>query len=421
LLPPPAHPYNGHQSAFTVEASVQATSSRHAEAILLGIIALLAATALAACLLAYLGWLQRGPRRGSRALALAPSAGEPRVDVIVPVHNEAPLIGDKLRNLGELRYPGSHLRIWIVDGASSDGTAETTQQWIARDDRFTLLRLPVADKTAQVNAALARGSAEWIMVTDGDARLEPTTLAWLVAAGAADPDLAAVGTPVQPARAHPLERLHWAISNHLRRWESRRGCASLVTAPCYLFRRTLLPSFPPDVVADDAHVALAAAAAGRRVGLVDAAVTELRSPTSLADLLRHKQRKTDAYLREIFRFLPRLGAMASPAREVFLWRLVQMTLAPVLAAIVLVALAGWLLTLELGADALLVPAAGLLLLAGAAAVWRPTRNLLLGALLGALLLAILLAALAACPFSRQTACYPRLKTTPDLEPADAET
>ncbi len=235
------------------------------------------------------------------------------------------------------------------------------------------------------------------------------TLTRLVAAGEADAELAVVGTPVVPARAHPLERMHWQIANRLRQQESRRGFASIVTGPCYLFRRSLLAVFPEDVVAEDVYVALRAAASGQRVSFVTPAVTELRSPTRLLDLFRHKVRKADAYLREIFRFLPCLDAMPSPAREVFLWRAAQMTIVPVLASAALIALAGWMANAGMLAVGMILAAlAGAMLGTGVWRGWRCIPKLLQGLALAALLMVVLLAALIGYPFSRRTARDPKV-------------
>ena len=151
----------------------------------------------------------------------------------MPVRNEAEWIEEKLRNLEALRYPADRLRVIVVDGASSDGTADIVQAQIARDPRFSLIRFPTASKTAQLNAALRRAEAEWVMVTDADARLPEETLQLMMAAGEVDPLVGVVGAPVDPARPHALEALHWRLGNYLRRREGRCGCASLVAGPCF--------------------------------------------------------------------------------------------------------------------------------------------------------------------------------------------
>jgi cellulose synthase/poly-beta-1,6-N-acetylglucosamine synthase-like glycosyltransferase len=67
-------------------------------------------------------------------------------------------------------------------------------------------------------------------------------------------------------------------------------------------RRDIVPSLPDDVVADDVHTAFRASKGGYRVAFLRADVTELRAPASLSEMLRHKHRKADAYLREVLRF-----------------------------------------------------------------------------------------------------------------------
>jgi hypothetical protein len=358
--------------------------------------------------LGYLGWLAR--HEPPPASPPCRPVSWPSVDVIVPVRNEAEWIEDKLRNLDELRYPADRLRVWIVDGASTDGTADIVQGQIARDPRLSLIRFPVASKTAQLNAALRRCDADWVMVTDADARLPAETLELMMAAGEADARTGVVGAPVDPAGPHALEALHWRLGNYLRGREGRCGCASLVAGPCYAFRRALLAAWPDDVVADDLHATFTAMATGRRVTLIDAAVTELRTPRRLDGLFRLKFRRAHAYLREVFRFLPRTPTMPSPARAVFLWRAAHLIVLPVL----LVATAGlalvWLGRLMASPTAPLW-AGGM---AGVAALscWgsQGARKLATVLALGALIVPTLLLALMAQPLWRQTAAFPKVAT-----------
>jgi hypothetical protein len=62
------------------------------------------------------------------------------------------------------------LRVWIVDGASSDSSSTAALEAVAGDPRFTPLRETVADKTAQSNTALRQSDSHWIMITNADAR-----------------------------------------------------------------------------------------------------------------------------------------------------------------------------------------------------------------------------------------------------------
>jgi cellulose synthase/poly-beta-1,6-N-acetylglucosamine synthase-like glycosyltransferase len=356
----------------------------------------------------YLLWLWWGRERSPRPGPLPSATDVPPLDVIVPVQNEAALVGAKLDDLAALNYPPARVRFLLVDGASADGTWEALTARAAADARFVALRVGHADKTRQLNAGLERCRADWVVVTDADATLPPDALERLMATAAVEPNAAVLGTSVLPRQSHALERLHWRVANQIRQRESERGSASLVTGPCYAFRRTLLARFPDDVVSDDVHVALAAAACGRRVVVADVRVTEQRSPVRLVHLLRHKLRKTDGYLREIFRFLPEARGMSAPARTIFLWRAAQLTILPVLVTL------GVLGAAVAAAQALppslhlLLPSAAVVLVG---ASWWGLRRMTGPVLLvvhGVVLAVVTLAALVAYPFTRQTAAFPKV-------------
>jgi hypothetical protein len=356
----------------------------------------------------YALWLRIGAR-GRHAPGSAAPCAWPAIDVVVPVWNEAAGIEAKLANLAALELPDSGVTFWVVDGNSDDDTAEIVERLARGEPRIRLLRLDRADKTAQLNAALERARGDWVVVSDADAELPPETLRSLFAAAAGDPSLAVVGTVVAPLRAHPLEARYWTSANHMRRLESRRGCASIVTGPCYAFRRDLLDRLPDDVVADDVHVALEAAVRGGRVGFVETKVLELRSPLRLAALFRHKRRKADAYLREVLRFLPRAPRMDPPARGIFLWRATQLIGFPLLVtAGAVIAVHGAVTAAPdaaTAAAALAVPPA--LAVSGRVAGGR--RDGPFAALqLGVLLAAVQMTALLLHPFSRQSARFERL-------------
>ncbi len=353
---------------------------------------------------AYL-WVLAYSCRHSKAKRMPPDA-PPQVDIIVPIYNEAALIESKIAALKQLDYPRSRYRVILVDGCSTDGTLQLVRSAIGQASNFALITTKVSGKIAQLNAALVKTRAPWIMITDADAHLPSSTLKVLFAEIAAQPSLHAIGTAVRPETCLWLERYHWFLSNALRSLESRCGSASFVTGPCYLFQRSLLETFPADVIADDIHVALCAHSKGERVGFCRLRVRERRAPSSIAGLWRHKLRKAQAYLREVFRFL-RSTADPRATRHIALYcRMAQLVLAPLMGmtAVLLCAAAvitglQWptllILTLLLVAITISpirrgpVSAAAYLILAGFTAV-------------------ILLAAMLSYPFTVQDACYGRV-------------
>lgn len=375
----------------------------HLIAVTLGVIVLIIA--------AYSWWLWRAPQPTAVRPSPADAIGE-AIDVIVAVYNERHLLDGKLRNLANLDATHGEVRFLIVDGGSTDGSAEVACEWARHDRRFVALATTHPDKIAQVNAGLRRASAPWIVVSDADARLPRATLRHLSAAARRDPGLTVIGTPVRPVGAHATEQLHWRLSNWLRRQESRRGSASIVVGTCYAFRRSLITQLPADVLADDVYVAWRAAASGGRVGMAAPVVRELRAPRTLTELFRHKVRRGIGVLREVFRFLPDARRMSPAMRIVFLLRAGLFLCGPPIAAaalIVVCASLGRAPSLTGGAVVVATVLMGRALMTGRRAlpVWAAVL------LLPVLLVAAAGTVLLTYPFSRQTACYPRLTERPD--------
>jgi cellulose synthase/poly-beta-1,6-N-acetylglucosamine synthase-like glycosyltransferase len=330
----------------------------------------------------------------------------PRVDVVVPVFNELGLLAGKLENLARLEYPRERMTVWVVDGCSTDGTAESVRTWAkghpGLEVRF--LRAAASGKPEQLSAAFEATTSEWVLVTDADARLEPDALKAMVAAVLEDPSVALVGAPVEPAQAHRLDQAHWKIVNWFRYLEARAGCVGLVVGPAYLVRRDLLAPFPAGTIMDDVHLCCRAALAGARIAIVPTVVTELRAPITIAELARHKMRKALGYLREVLHFLPSVGRMRGPARSAYLWRGALLLGIPLItvAAVALLAASASGHGLLIGAGVL---AAGLMLSSSRLAPVSTLAAIASLPFAGPILLTV---AFLSYPFVRQTARYPKV-------------
>jgi glycosyltransferase involved in cell wall biosynthesis len=99
------------------------------------------------------------------------------IDLVIPVHDEAPFIGAVLR-----RVPAIVRTVWVVDDGSTDGTGEL----VAREfPDVALLRHPVnrgvgASVVRGYRAALEAG-ADVVVTLDGDGQLDPAELPAVVA------------------------------------------------------------------------------------------------------------------------------------------------------------------------------------------------------------------------------------------------
>jgi glycosyltransferase involved in cell wall biosynthesis len=105
------------------------------------------------------------------------AAPEPRISVVVPVHNRARTVGRALESaLAQTRPP---TEILVVDDGSTDGTAEATAAYGA-DVRY--VHQANAGAAAARNAGVARATAPWVAFLDSDDHWAPDHLARMAAA-----------------------------------------------------------------------------------------------------------------------------------------------------------------------------------------------------------------------------------------------
>ncbi len=256
----------------------------------------------------------------------------PEITVIVPCYNEEASIADKLSNLRELVYPPEKLEVLFVDGGSKDRTVAMLEAAIAPSEPFRIITSPRGGKINQLNFALAQAKGEIIFNTDADAMMEKDCLRWCIGEFARGPDVVVVGAYCSPhAQALDMEKYHWISQNKGRFLESDACCSSIVVAPCYAFRRSLISAFPEDVIADDIYVAYSGHASGRRtIFSHKACVQEIRVPTDSGMFISHKFRKSNAFLRESLRFLHRLPDMGMFCKTMFITRIGQQLFLPAL-------------------------------------------------------------------------------------------
>jgi len=249
--------------------------------------------------------------------------------VLVPCYNEEKFIREKVENLRTLKYDPEKLEVVFLDGSSTDATVQVIEEGIKDLPNFRVIQTGTRGKTKQLNFFLPQAEGEIIVNTDVDGRLEDEALLEIVREFASDENVAVVGGYVMPAQCSPLEREYWKLQNHARVLEATACSASIVVGVCYAFRNGLIRKFPEDVVADDIYVAFEAASRGKRVVYSPAVkVYELRSAQTMGEFLRHKFRKSNAYMVELLRFLPKVFKMPRKWLFIYLNKVLQLLLIP---------------------------------------------------------------------------------------------
>src|SRR5919204_5441444 len=91
----------------------------------------------------------------------------PRVSVVIPALNEAPYIEQCVRSVLAQDFPDG-LEVLVVDGRSSDGTAE-----LARRAGATIVDNPVGGIPAALNRGLAAARGSVLVRFDAHAEMPP--------------------------------------------------------------------------------------------------------------------------------------------------------------------------------------------------------------------------------------------------------
>jgi cellulose synthase/poly-beta-1,6-N-acetylglucosamine synthase-like glycosyltransferase len=176
-----------------------------------------------------LAWAVARRRPAAAAPHTAPTA-LPAVTMIVPVHNEAARIADKIANTRNLDYPADALRVVFVSDGSTDGTVEAISA--AKDARFHLI-------------ALEQRS---VVFSDVSIALQPDAITAIVRPFAA-PDIGCVSGEDR-IEGSAGEGLYGRYEMFLRRQESRLGSIVGASGSFYAQRRELCGEFPPSVAPD---------------------------------------------------------------------------------------------------------------------------------------------------------------------------
>lgn len=133
----------------------------------------------------------------------------PRVAVLVPAWNEAPVLEFSIDRMMSMQYPADRLRVFVVDDASTDGTPELLRSKSERyPGRVVALRREQGGqgKAHTLNhglrALLDDDWAEAVLITDADVVFRPDAVARM-ARHLADPEVGAVTAFIKEASEPP--------------------------------------------------------------------------------------------------------------------------------------------------------------------------------------------------------------------------
>jgi cellulose synthase/poly-beta-1,6-N-acetylglucosamine synthase-like glycosyltransferase/ABC-type transporter Mla MlaB component len=307
----------------------------------------------------------------------------PLVTLVIPMHNEAAVIKEKVRNTRDLRYPNSHLEVILIDDGSTDGSSAQAHDVLPPDWRLITNQLR-AGKPSIVNQAVDVARGEIVMLSDADTLLPPDGVAAMVR-HFADARVGGVTGEVRMADMDgpgAAEAGYWRYENGIKDKQSRLGVVMGGSGGTVAFRRELYTALEPDCLVDEYVILLRIALAGHLVRAEPGAAAVHRATASIGTEFERRARIVCGGWQSIIRTGSEAARATGKAKfhyvshRVLRWAVAPYLLiaAGVLMAILApqVALARWLLLLAVAG--LVVAAIGAVVVS---AKWRAPAILLI--------------------------------------------
>ena len=245
----------------------------------------------------------------------------PQVTILIPAHNEAPVINDTLTAMLALEYPADRYQVIVVDDGSTDETAKLVRAFAARDARVRLVSVAPGEggrgKSRALNIGLGHTDAPFIAVYDADNSPEPPALRYLMAQLVLHPELGAVLGKFRTdnwsrnllTRFISIETLTFQSIVQAGRW--KLFGVSTLPGTNFAIRRSALEAiggWDEDAITEDAEMSIRVYMAGQRIKMIPYAVTHEQEPETWRVWFRQRTRwvRGNNYVaRKFFHQIPR--------------------------------------------------------------------------------------------------------------------
>ncbi|MCH1624602.1 glycosyltransferase family 2 protein [Ferdinandcohnia quinoae] len=225
----------------------------------------------------------------------------PSVAVLIPAHNEGVVIGDTLRAMARLDYPG-HLDIYLLDDNSKDETGVIAQEFSELFSRIHYIPVPPGEpkgKSRVLNYGLSISSSEYFIVYDADNEPEPDAVRLLVEAAEGNPKAAGAVGYVKTKNLHvnsltrmiALEFQVFQLLMQCGRWAMFK-LGSLAGTNMLLKRSVLedLGGYDVYALAEDAELTIRVTAAGYQLPVIPSSRTWEQEPEKVKTFIKQRTR-----------------------------------------------------------------------------------------------------------------------------------
>ena len=236
----------------------------------------------------------------------------PLIAVLVPCYNEEENVEDTISALMELKYP--NFEVIAINDGSKDKTGELLNRMAEFYPRLRVIhQLQNQGKAVGLNTAALLTHAEILVGIDGDARLDPHSLNWLVRHFDL-PEVAAVtGNPRVRNRSTLLGRIQVgefsSIVGLIKRAQRAVGLIFTVSGVITAFRRSALHEvgyWSPDKLTEDVDISWKLQLAGWEVRFEPRALCWILMPETLGGLWKQRLRWSTGGTQVLLDYWPQL-------------------------------------------------------------------------------------------------------------------
>jgi cellulose synthase/poly-beta-1,6-N-acetylglucosamine synthase-like glycosyltransferase len=225
---------------------------------------------------------------------------QPKITILIPVHNEESTIESKLENIKNIHYPKEKIEVIVADDASDDRTVEKVKCFMENNPDLKLRIVqqnPHVGKSAALNKALDFCTSEIVVVSDADTYW-PSNILLEALPYLSDPSIGAVtgrsvNRNVFQSWVTKGEDAYLRLSSLLRLGESKIYSTIRFEGGFCAYKRSAFNRFDCETGSDDSGTALNVVQNGFRAIMVPEATFYTDFPTSLQDKLKIKVRRAN--------------------------------------------------------------------------------------------------------------------------------
>ena len=223
---------------------------------------------------------------------------QPKISILIPVHDEEGTIVDKLTNIRSMKYPVENIEIIVADDGSCDHTLQKAENFVKLNPELKIRIVGPderAGKSVALNRALPFSTNDIVIVSDADTQwpedLLQKTLPYLVDSKVGAVTCGGVNRNMGETWVTKGEDTYLHLTNLIRLGESKLYSTIRFEGGFCAFKKKAFDEFDAETGSDDSGTALEVVQRGYRAIMVPDTVFYTTFPTVFTQKLKTKARR----------------------------------------------------------------------------------------------------------------------------------